>query len=162
MSKSRAGARVIDTVTLWEDLGFSLMGTLKSLANAPLVAKKVSLLSPKITVFCFWFLVCVLCFMCVCMFVVCDEVSFFDVDGCHYDLAFGCEFVMVGSCFIQLKCMLICLTELVGLVYYTIGLGGVFVFVVCNCGRFLGHTVSFCEFKRGLLLDEVDLFVVCI
>ncbi|KAH1248023.1 Protein ULTRAPETALA 1 [Glycine soja] len=34
---------------------------------------------------------------------VCDEVSFFDVDGCHYDLAFGCEFVMVGSCFIQLK-----------------------------------------------------------
>lgn len=69
---------------------------------------------------------------------------------------------MVGSCFIQLKCMLICLTELVGLVYHTIGLGGVFVFVVCNCGRFLGHTVSFCEFKRGLLLDEVDLFVVCI
>lgn len=52
------------------------------------------------------------------MFVVfVGVVLFFDVDGCSY----GGGLMWFG--FIQLKCMLICLSELVGLLYYTIGLG---------------------------------------
>lgn len=59
------------------------------------------------------------------MFVVfVGVVLFFDVDGCSY----GGGLIWFG--FIQLKCMLICLSELVGLLYYTIGLGRC-LFLLC-------------------------------
>ena len=91
-------------------------------------------LSPKMRVFVFvsfcFVLFCVSVFV-LCMSLVCVEMSFFDVDGCHYGVVLICfGFWVCDGAFIQLNCMLICLTELIGLVYYTIGLGGC-LFLLC-------------------------------